>query len=87
MSMIYLLSCTQQKSETKYVITQKYNEHYLKDTIKYVPYDFYTGNNIIIPEKSSYVYFHNKRTICGTDWKITKDEKDGIANTKFKIYK
>ena len=56
-------------------VVPEYNELYLQDTVKNVPYDYYCQNNVIIhPSKKEYFY-HDNWTKCGTGWKVTNPPK------------
>lgn len=52
-------------------VVPEYNEMYLKDTIKYVPYDYYSQNNIIVHSSKNEFYYHDNWTKCGTGWKVS----------------
>lgn len=54
----------------KFVVPE-YNEMYLKDSIKYPTYDYYSPNNIILTELTKVIYYHDNWTSCGTGWQVT----------------
>ncbi|MGB1217433.1 MAG: hypothetical protein ACPG5P_06130, partial [Saprospiraceae bacterium] len=53
-----------------YVVVEKFNEKYLEDSLKNIPYNYYLGNNIIIPENSERIFYHDTKLLCGTDWEV-----------------
>ncbi len=65
------ISCNMANDHIQEFVVPEYNEKYLKDTIKYVPYDYYSQNNIIVHSSKREFYYHNNWTICGTGWKVT----------------
>lgn len=64
-----LISCG---DRPRFAIVEEYNEMFLKDSNYYAPYDYYVGNNILIPESSNELYYHNKELFCGTGWSVNR---------------
>ncbi len=70
--LVLLTICCQRKKVTdKFVIIENYNEKFLEYSTKYAPYDYYMGNNIILPEKSEKIYYHDTKLTYGTGWKVS----------------
>ena len=69
--LMLLSSCQPSEDEDRFVVVEKYNEKYLEDTLKYAPYDYYVGNNIIVLEESEEIFYHNTSLMCGTGWSVS----------------
>ncbi len=70
---ILIISCKKQGNvkDVRYAIVERYNANYLKDSLRYAPYDYYVGNNIIFPKDSKFFYYHNSGLKCSTGWKVS----------------
>ncbi len=68
---LIMLSCQRDEATDKFVLVEQFNEKYLEDSIKYIPYDYYLGNNIILPEGTGDIFYHDTRFSCGTGWKVS----------------
>ena len=69
--LIASISCVDKHAEDRFVVVEKYNEKYIEDSINNIPYDYYVGDNVILPENSDYSYYHDTKRICGTGWKVS----------------
>ena len=65
------ISCNMTDDHIQGFVVPEYNEKYLKDTTKNVPYDYYSQNNIIVHSSKREFYYHDNGTNCGTGWKVT----------------
>ena len=68
---LIMLSCQRDEATDKFVLVEPFNEKYLEDSIKYIPYDYYLGNNIILPEGTGDIFYHDTELSCGTGWKLS----------------
>lgn len=66
-----LITCQCDEVSKDYVLVESYNARYLEDSINNWSYDYYVGNNVILPKHSNYIFYHDTRLYCGTGWKVT----------------
>lgn len=66
-----VIGCRHKVENIDMFVIPKYNELFLKDSIKYAPYDYYGQNNIIILETDNKIYYHDNWTNCNSGWKVT----------------
>jgi hypothetical protein len=70
------IACGSKIEETMKFVIPVYNENFLKDSIKYIPYDYYALHNVILIESNQKIYYHNNWTSCGTGWKVTNPPRE-----------